>query len=178
MRPSPEDFVPGRHYGTRIPRAIWEWPCDYAELEPVASVAAQIAAMREEIRREMVLELENTVARRPSSQLMDELRRAIQDGEYSEEALIDALDRPADDTERIIRTITLEKTDPEKPKYVHLVQEVVDGLKTGAFPIAALVMPATVEHIKTLSMMQERMPPKSTYFYPKLLSGLVIYPHQ
>lgn len=32
MRPSPDDFVPGRHYGDRIPRAIWEWPFDYHDL--------------------------------------------------------------------------------------------------------------------------------------------------
>ena len=34
-------------------------------------------------------------------------------------------------------------------------------------------MPATVDHIRTISTQGERMPAKSTYFYPKLLSGLV-----
>ncbi len=34
LRPSPEDFVPGRHYGERVPRAIWEWPFSFADLEP------------------------------------------------------------------------------------------------------------------------------------------------
>ena len=67
-----------------------------------------------------------------------------------------------------------------KPKYVHLVQEVVDSLNQGAdddgevFGLAALVMPATLDHIRTISKNGERMPAKSTYFYPKLLSGLVI----
>ena len=63
-----------------------------------------------------------------------------------------------------------------KPKYVHLVEEVVAGLRTGEFPLAALVMPATVQDIRTISSSGERMPAKSTYFYPKLLSGLVINP--
>lgn len=63
-----------------------------------------------------------------------------------------------------------------KPTYVHLVSEVDDGLKTGKFPMAALVMPATVDNIKTLCIAGERMPQKSTYFYPKLLSGLVFKP--
>ena len=63
-----------------------------------------------------------------------------------------------------------------KPRYVHLVEEVVDGLASGEFPLAALVMPATVEHIRKISEHGERMPAKSTYFYPKLLSGLVINP--
>ena len=45
-----------------------------------------------------------------------------------------------------------------------------------SYPLAALVMPATVDHIRRISMTGERMPAKSTYFYPKLLSGLVINP--
>lgn len=63
-----------------------------------------------------------------------------------------------------------------KPTYVHLIEEVTDGLKTGEYPLAAVVMPATVDHIRTISMSGERMPAKSTYFYPKLLSGMVINP--
>jgi uncharacterized protein (DUF1015 family) len=63
-----------------------------------------------------------------------------------------------------------------KPKYVHLIEEVVDGLQTGEFPLAAVVMPATVEDVRAISLGGERMPAKSTYFYPKLLSGLVINP--
>jgi hypothetical protein len=59
------------------------------------------------------------------------------------------------------------------PGYVHLVQEVVEGLKTGRYPLAALVMPASVEDIRQVSQTGERMPAKSTYFYPKLASGLV-----
>jgi uncharacterized protein (DUF1015 family) len=61
------------------------------------------------------------------------------------------------------------------PKYVHLVEEVVEGAETGEFPLCALVMPATVDHIKIISEHGERMPAKSTYFYPKLLSGLVLH---
>ncbi|MCA9180967.1 MAG: DUF1015 domain-containing protein, partial [Planctomycetales bacterium] len=68
-----------------------------------------------------------------------------------------------------------------KPTYVHLVQEVVDGLQGKLegeleYPLAALVMPATVDDIRRVSLHNERMPAKSTYFYPKLLSGLVVNP--
>ena len=59
---------------------------------------------------------------------------------------------------------------------MHLVDEVVEQLASGNYPLAALVMPATVDHIRQVSMAGERMPAKSTYFYPKLLSGLVINP--
>ncbi|MBS0211367.1 MAG: DUF1015 domain-containing protein [Planctomycetes bacterium] len=83
--------------------------------------------------------------------------------------------------------------DLPKPLYVHSVSEVVEALKRGDvagrdatgvmsaggdFPLAALVMPATVEHIRVISEHAERMPAKSTYFYPKLLGGLVINPHE
>jgi uncharacterized protein (DUF1015 family) len=68
-----------------------------------------------------------------------------------------------------------------KPTYVHLVQEVIDGLQGKLegnldYPLAAMVMPATIDHIRAVSLHQERMPAKSTYFYPKLVSGLVVHP--
>jgi len=79
----------------------------------------------------------------------------------------------------IIETLLGEAELP-KPDYVHQVGEVVDGLASGdeegmAYPLAALVMPATLDHIREISQQGERMPSKSTYFYPKLLSGLVIH---
>jgi uncharacterized protein (DUF1015 family) len=80
---------------------------------------------------------------------------------------------------RLVMNTLLEATDLPKPDYVHLVEEVEQGLQRGdadgaPYSLAALVMPATLEHIRTISRHGERMPAKSTYFYPKLLSGLVI----
>jgi uncharacterized protein (DUF1015 family) len=83
--------------------------------------------------------------------------------------------------------------DLPKPRYVHSVREVIDGLDgvgldsvdgsraagnkaADELTLAALVMPATVDHIRVISEHGERMPAKSTYFYPKLLSGLVMNP--
>lgn len=68
-----------------------------------------------------------------------------------------------------------------KPTYVHLVEELVDGLEGRLegqleYPLAALVMPASVDDVRRISLNGERMPAKSTYFYPKLLSGLVVHP--
>ncbi len=77
---------------------------------------------------------------------------------------------------RMVVESLLEGKDWPKPRYVHLVDEMVESLDTGEFPLAALVMPATVDHIRSISEHGERMPAKSTYFYPKLLSGLVINP--
>lgn len=66
----------------------------------------------------------------------------------------------------------------DKPKYVHEVAEVVENLENRAdeFPLAALVSPATVAQIQELSLVRERMPAKSTYFYPKLITGFVFKP--
>jgi uncharacterized protein (DUF1015 family) len=77
---------------------------------------------------------------------------------------------------RLVMETLLGAKDLPKPTYVHLVDEVIEGLETGEYPLAALVMPATLDHIEAVSKTFERMPAKSTYFYPKLLSGLVINP--
>jgi secreted Zn-dependent insulinase-like peptidase len=63
--------------------------------ELLSKVAAQkFDAQRfARIRRELVLDLQNTVARRPSSQLLDDLRQALVSGSFSEEDLIAALER-------------------------------------------------------------------------------------
>ncbi|MHB1034702.1 MAG: DUF1015 domain-containing protein [Pirellulales bacterium] len=77
---------------------------------------------------------------------------------------------------RLVIDTLLASPELPKPRYVHLVEEVAEGLATDEFPLAALVMPATVDHVRSISEHHERMPAKSTYFYPKLLSGLVINP--
>jgi uncharacterized protein (DUF1015 family) len=92
---------------------------------------------------------------------------------------------------RLVMETLLDAAKLPAPKYVRGIEEVVRGLKHGdtagrdatgqagtggRFELAALVMPATVEHIRAISSHGERMPAKSTYFYPKLLSGLVINP--
>ncbi len=77
---------------------------------------------------------------------------------------------------RLIVDDLLGGKDLPKPKFVHLIEEVVEALGSGEYPLAALVMPASVDQIRTISLGGERMPAKSTYFYPKLLCGLVINP--
>ena len=92
---------------------------------------------------------------------------------------------------RLIVETLLGASDLSAPKYVRAIDEVVDGLKHGdsvgrdhtgqmadggRFELGALVMPATLKHIEAISLHKERMPAKSTYFYPKLLSGLTFNP--
>ncbi|MDG3004696.1 GMC family oxidoreductase N-terminal domain-containing protein [Paludisphaera mucosa] len=42
LRPSDQDFQPGRYYGRRIPRAIWDWPISYGDLEPYYDEAERL----------------------------------------------------------------------------------------------------------------------------------------
>jgi uncharacterized protein (DUF1015 family) len=58
-------------------------------------------------------------------------------------------------------------------KYVHLLKEVTDTTAARGCDLAVLVPPATMGHVEQIAGNLEKMPPKSTYFYPKLLSGLV-----
>lgn len=58
-------------------------------------------------------------------------------------------------------------------RYVHLLREVTDAVAAKECQLAALVPPATMGYVEQIAGNLEKMPPKSTYFYPKLLSGLV-----
>jgi uncharacterized protein (DUF1015 family) len=58
-------------------------------------------------------------------------------------------------------------------RYVHLLQEVQQAVAARECQLAVLVPPATMGHVEQIAGNLEKMPPKSTYFYPKLLSGLV-----
>jgi len=61
-------------------------------------------------------------------------------------------------------------------RFVHLMEEVTLAMQSRSCQLAVLVNPPGMEHVQSISSSLERMPPKSTYFYPKLLTGLVINP--
>jgi uncharacterized protein (DUF1015 family) len=58
-------------------------------------------------------------------------------------------------------------------RYVHLLSEAIGAIARKECDVAALVPPASMDSVATVAGGLEKMPPKSTYFYPKLLSGLV-----
>lgn len=81
---------------------------------------------------------------------------------------------------RLVLEDALGLKDIPTPTYVHQVQEVIDGLSGSVvagheYSLAAMVMPASLDQIRALSLGNERMPAKSTYFYPKLAAGLVVH---
>jgi uncharacterized protein (DUF1015 family) len=60
-------------------------------------------------------------------------------------------------------------------EYVHLLDEVTAATAARKCQLACLVPPARIQHVEDIASRFEKMPPKSTYFYPKLLSGLVFH---
>jgi uncharacterized protein (DUF1015 family) len=77
----------------------------------------------------------------------------------------------------VLQRVVLEKLLPGNPicQYVHLLKEVTDAVAAKQCELAVLVPPATMGHVESIAGNLEKMPPKSTYFYPKLLSGLVFH---
>lgn len=63
----------------------------------------------------------------------------------------------------------------ENLAYVKDVDEALQMVHTGKHQIAFLLNPTKIEEIKEVTGAGERMPQKSTYFYPKFLTGLVMY---
>jgi uncharacterized protein (DUF1015 family) len=59
--------------------------------------------------------------------------------------------------------------------YVHLVQEALAHAAAGGQG-AFLLPPTPLEAVRQIAQRLEKMPQKSTYFYPKFLTGLVLHP--
>jgi len=64
----------------------------------------------------------------------------------------------------------------EAIEYVHSLAEARDALAAGRAALAALVRATRVRQIVDVADARESMPAKSTFFHPKLPSGLVIHP--
>jgi len=70
----------------------------------------------------------------------------------------------------------VDDADGLRRQYVHLAQEAFDAVHEGDADAAVLLKPLPVESLQQVADAGERMPAKSTYFYPKALSGLVMNP--
>ncbi|HEY3192539.1 MAG TPA: DUF1015 domain-containing protein [Solirubrobacterales bacterium] len=60
--------------------------------------------------------------------------------------------------------------------YTPSVDEALSKLDAGDYQAAFLLRPTPVDQVRAVAAAGETMPPKSTYFFPKLLSGLVFNP--
>jgi uncharacterized protein (DUF1015 family) len=61
-------------------------------------------------------------------------------------------------------------------RYAHSLREVEEELKAGKCKLAVIMRPTPVAQIVDVADAKESMPAKSTFFHPKLPSGLVVHP--
>ncbi len=60
--------------------------------------------------------------------------------------------------------------------YAKSIPDVTAALDGGGYDAAFILRPTPIEQVREVAAAGETMPPKSTYFFPKILSGLVFNP--
>ncbi|MDO4563183.1 MAG: DUF1015 domain-containing protein [Clostridia bacterium] len=58
--------------------------------------------------------------------------------------------------------------------YTRDFDEAIAGVRSGKFQCAFMLNATKISQIKDVSLINEKMPQKSTYFYPKLITGIVM----
>ena len=62
----------------------------------------------------------------------------------------------------------------ENVKYNQGVEDSVTRVNEGEYQIAFFLNPTKIGQIKEIATKRHKMPPKATYFYPKLMTGMVV----
>lgn len=62
--------------------------------------------------------------------------------------------------------------------YTRNAQEALDAVRTGQAQLAFLLRPTRPEQLSAVARSHDRMPQKSTFFFPKPVTGILIYDHQ
>jgi uncharacterized protein (DUF1015 family) len=62
----------------------------------------------------------------------------------------------------------------ENVKYNQGVEDSVTRVNKGEYQIAFFLNPTKIGQIKEIATKRHKMPPKATYFYPKLMTGMVV----
>jgi uncharacterized protein (DUF1015 family) len=60
--------------------------------------------------------------------------------------------------------------------YARSTEEAVAMVRSGEYDAAFLMRPTLIDQVRNIAAGGENMPPKSTFFYPKLLTGLLFNP--
>ena len=60
--------------------------------------------------------------------------------------------------------------------YARSTEEALELVRAGEYDAAFFMRPTPVEQVADVAAAGENMPPKSTFFYPKLLTGLLLNP--
>ena len=59
--------------------------------------------------------------------------------------------------------------------FPHAIQEAADRVRAGECQALFLMNPTSVAEVQAVAAQRERMPQKSTFFYPKIYTGMVFY---
>jgi uncharacterized protein (DUF1015 family) len=70
----------------------------------------------------------------------------------------------------------VESFKPDGVSYTPYAEEAIAAVDRGDAAAAFLLQPVTVEQVASFAREGETMPQKSTFFFPKLTSGLLLYP--
>lgn len=77
---------------------------------------------------------------------------------------------------REIMNIDTASRGAESVGYTQDAGEAIQRVESGEYDLAFLLSPPSISTILDVADMADRMPPKSTYFYPKHPTGFVMYP--
>ena len=76
----------------------------------------------------------------------------------------------------VLDTAALDRLALADVRFTPSVAEAEEAVRTGRAAAAFLVRPPTIEQVEAVALAGEKMPEKSTYFFPKLTSGLLFSP--
>jgi uncharacterized protein (DUF1015 family) len=98
----------------------------------------------------------------------------ILSGEYSEWKYIDTGILHGVIFDRVLGIQAKNISKSESVKYIQGVEDSVTKVNEGVYQIAFFLNPTKIGQIKDIATKRHKMPPKATYFYPKLMTGMVI----
>jgi uncharacterized protein (DUF1015 family) len=61
-------------------------------------------------------------------------------------------------------------------EYAKSVEDAVEMTENGIYDLAFILRPVPIEQVRAVAATDENMPPKSTYFFPKVMTGFVFSP--
>ncbi|HBA26419.1 MAG TPA: DUF1015 domain-containing protein [Nitrospinae bacterium] len=76
--------------------------------------------------------------------------------------------------EKVLRISEKNLAEQKNITYTISGDEAIKDVKAGKYQIALFLNPTKIEEVKDVAAAGEKMPQKSTFFYPKLLTGLVM----
>ncbi|OHB88276.1 MAG: hypothetical protein A3D13_00940 [Planctomycetes bacterium RIFCSPHIGHO2_02_FULL_40_12] len=104
----------------------------------------------------------------------EKLLDQILTGEYTEWRSIDTGILHGVIFDRILGIQAKNISKSESVKYVQGVEDSVASVNEGKYQIAFFLNPTKIGQIRDIAVKRHKMPPKATYFYPKLMTGMVI----